>query len=234
MLRSAVRALSPEEIKEVLKHGHVDGALLSPALVDGLCRDHVGLSALRSLQYIHYVGAPLSVNSGELLSEHVYIVSSIGSTEVGGYFVKVHNDKKDWDYVEFQPHAGVEFELCFDKLHELVFVRRPECEPMQQIFQVYPDRDRHLTNDLWVEHSKHKGQWKIVGRTDDYVYLAHGEGLHASTLEREVERHPAVQAALIGGHARSKPVMLIELIPNAEYLRSSSACSISHSKRKFP
>lgn len=208
---------APAVVKGVLEYGNVDGAMLPPALIDALCLDPIGLSALRTLQYIHYVGAPLSITSGQLLSDHVRVVPSIGSTEAGGYFIKLRNTKKDWDYIEFQPHAGAVFEPRLDNLHELVFVRRPECEPMQQIFRVYPDRERHPTSDLWIEHPSQRGLWKIVGRADDYVYLAHAEGLHASTLEPEIERHPEVQAALIGGHGRPKPVLLVELIPDAQH-----------------
>ena len=94
---------------------------------------------------------------------------------------------------------------------------------MQQVFMAHPDESRYETNDLWVEHSERKGLWKIVGRTDDYVYLAHGEGLHASTLEPEFERDQLVKAALIGGHSRPKPVLLIELVPDAQTKAESEA-----------
>lgn len=87
---------------------------------------------------------------------------------------------------------------------------------MQQIFVLYPELDRFETKDLWREHPTRKGLWKIVGRTDDYVYLAHGDGLHASTMEHEIERHELVQAAIIGGHGKPIPVVLLELVPEAK------------------
>lgn len=80
---------------------------------------------------------------------------------------------------------------------------------------VYPDRDRFETKDLWVQHPVHKGLWKIVGRTDDYMVLSHGDGLYAASLEPEIEAHPAVRSALIGGHGRPAPVLLVELYPDA-------------------
>ncbi|KAL8829946.1 MAG: hypothetical protein Q9191_001718 [Dirinaria sp. TL-2023a] len=202
-------------VKSVLDNGNVDGALLVPALIDSMCLDAGALAALRKLKYIHYVGAPLNVDTGTKLSLYVRIVPSIGSTEAGGYFIKTTPTTNNWDYVEFEPHAGAEFEPRLDNLHELVFVRK-ETAPMQQIFLVYPNKDRHETNDLWVEHREHEGLWKIVGRTDDYVYLAHGEGLHASTLESIIERHELVKTALIGSYGRPAPVLLLELIPSAQ------------------
>lgn len=204
---------SPKALVDILTFGRIDGAILVPAIIDGLCRDTSGLAALRSLQYIHYAGAPLGVNSGKMLAEYVRLIPCIGSTEVGGYFLKLRNDTKDWDYIEFNTNAGAKFEPRSDNLHELVFVRNPEYAPMQQIFHLYPDKDRFETSDLWVEHPIRKGLWKIVGRTDDYVYLAHGDGLYASTMERELERHGLIQAALIGGYGKPKPIVLIEIVP---------------------
>lgn len=221
VLGPALAPPSPNIIRGVLKYGQIDGALLVPSLIDALCLDADALASLRSLKYIHYAGAPLSVNSGQLLAPYLHrLVPSIGSTEAGGYFTKVSRDATlaDFDYVAFQPHVGAIFEPRVDNLHELVFVRKPECEAtgMQPIFMVYPEKDRHETNDLWIEHPQKKGLWKIVGRLDDYVYLAHGEGLHASTLEPEIERHEMVKAALVGGHGKPKPVLLVELISEAQ------------------
>ncbi|THC89587.1 hypothetical protein EYZ11_010967 [Aspergillus tanneri] len=194
---------------------HIDGALLMPALIDQLCILPDGLQALRELKYIHYAGAPLSSKSGNLLSPYTQVVPCVGSTEAGGYFTSIHQNKEAWDYLSFQKHAGAEFKHRIDGLHELVFVRHPECA-MQQIFQVYPDRESFETNDLWIEHPVHKGLWKIIGRSDDYVYLAHGEGLHASLLEPEIIAHPSVKSAIIGGHGHLAPVLLVELVPGVE------------------
>ncbi|KAI4149283.1 MAG: hypothetical protein LQ340_004714, partial [Diploschistes diacapsis] len=81
---------------------------------------------------------------------------------------------------------------------------------MQQIFQICPDRDRFETSDLWTEHPQRKGLWKIVGREDDHVCLSHGNGLHALRWEPEIERSKDVRAALVGGHGRPVPVLLVE------------------------
>ncbi|RHZ57475.1 putative AMP-binding enzyme [Aspergillus thermomutatus] len=201
---------TPDIVVDILKYGRVDSALLTPALIDQMCFNDRALSALRNLKVLNYAGAPLSRKSGDLLAPHVQVVPVIGSTEVGGYFTRFRRDDKDWDYIEFQKHAGAVFEPRSGDLHELVFVRQPECK-MQHIFLLYPDRDRFETNDLWIEHPTRKGLWKIVGRMDDYVSLSHGDGLYASSLEPEIEQHPKVKAALIGGHGRPLPVLLVEM-----------------------
>ncbi|KAJ5718941.1 hypothetical protein N7493_007396 [Penicillium malachiteum] len=206
---------SPDIIAEVLRHGRVKGALLPPVLIDALCLSPNGLQALKDLQFIHYAGAPLSAKSAELLLPSTQVVPCVGSTEAGGYFTTIHGKSDAWDYLAFQRHAGATFEQRLGDLHELVFIRNPDCA-MQQIFSVYPDRDRFETNDLWIEHPTEKGIWKIIGRSDDYVCLSHGDGLHASLLEPEITAHPGVNNALIGGHGRQTPVLLVEFVDGAE------------------
>ncbi|KAB8223973.1 putative AMP-binding enzyme [Aspergillus novoparasiticus] len=206
---------TPRLLIDIFRYGRIDGALLMPALIDQLCLLPEGIEALRELKYIHYAGAPLSAKSGNLLAPYTQVVPCVGSTEAGGYFTAIHQNKDAWDYLSFQKHSGAEFQHRMNDLHELVFVRRPECA-MQQIFQVYPDRESFGTDDLWIEHPVHKGLWKIIGRSDDYVYLAHGDGLHASLLEPEIIAHPSVKSAIIGGHGQISPVLLVELIPGVE------------------
>lgn len=206
---------APQVLVDIFRHGKLDGALLMPALIDALCLFPEGLQALRELKYIHYAGAPLTAKSGNLLSSHTQVVPTVGSTEAGGYFTVIHGNTDAWEYLSFQKAAGAEFQRRMGALHELVFVNRPECA-MQQIFHVHPDRQSFETNDMWIEHPEHKGLWKIIGRSDDYVYLAHGEGLHASLLEPEIIAHPSVKSALIGGYGRPAPVLLVEVVPGAE------------------
>ncbi|EGE85548.2 AMP-binding enzyme [Blastomyces dermatitidis ATCC 18188] len=117
--------------------------------------------------------------------------------------------------VSFQRDIGAEFHHRMKGIHELVFVRWPEFR-LQPIFQLYPNLQTFETNDLFIEHPEHKGLWKIIGRKDDYVYLVHGDGIHAALLEEEIVAHPSVKAAVIGGFGRPVPVLLVELVPAAE------------------
>jgi hypothetical protein len=157
----------------------------------------------------------LSTQTGKQLENYVPIVPAIGSTDAGPYFTALHDHLEAWDYISFQKHAGAKFEHRLDNLYELVFVRQPANE-VQQVFKVYPELDRFPTSDLWMEHPVHKGLWKIVGRADDYVYLSHADGLHASSLEPEIEAHPGIKSALIGGHGRPAPVLIVELLSNID------------------
>ncbi|OJD10632.1 hypothetical protein AJ78_08409 [Emergomyces pasteurianus Ep9510] len=200
---------------DVFRHGKVDNIVLNPSLIDSLCLSPEGLQLLRDLNCVMYTGAPLSSKSGNLLAPYTHVLPCIGSTEAGDYFYIACDNKDSWDYVSFQKNAGVEFQHHMDDLHELVFIRRPECH-LQQIFHLYPDRQFFKTNDLFIEHPEHKGRWKIIGRSDDYIFIANGGGLNASRLEQDIVAHPTVKCALIGGFGRPAPVLLVELISTAE------------------
>lgn len=116
---------------------------------------------LKNLKAVHYAGAPLSITAGRALAPHVQIVPAIGSTDAGAYYTETVNSKgsEDWDYVRFKPHSGLVLEPRVDGMHELVFVRNPECW-MQPVFDLHPEWERFETKDLWVEHPVRKGTWK--------------------------------------------------------------------------
>ncbi|KAJ5391006.1 AMP-binding enzyme [Penicillium cataractarum] len=200
-------------VVNILHYGQVDGALMTPSLIEDLCLTDTGLQSLRSLKCLLYTGAPLAAKAGEKLVPHVHIASMVGSTEGGLFLTKLHDEKDAWDYINFQKHASAELVPRFGNLHELVFVRRPGCL-VPLAFQVNPGLDRIKTSDMLVEHPVHKGLWKFIGRGDDYVNFSHGDGMHASLIEAEIEYHPAVKTALIGENGRPAPVLLVELFPN--------------------
>ena len=212
VLLPANAAPTPPVIKTILKGTHVDGAMLVPALIDALIADPEAFELLKNLKAVHYAGAPLSVTAGRALDPHVQIVPAIGSTDAGAYFTEIVNLKgsEEWDYVRFQPHAGLVLEPRIDDMHELVFVKNPDCW-MQPVFDLHPEWERFETKDLWVEHPVKKGTWKIVGRIDDYVFVQNGDGLYVGPFERVLEEHPGVKCALIGGQGRQVPVVVLEL-----------------------
>ncbi|GKZ30777.1 hypothetical protein AbraIFM66950_010214 [Aspergillus brasiliensis] len=216
---------TPDTIISILQHGNVTTAMFPPSLIDALTLTPSGLSALHSLQYIHYAGAPLSPKTASLLLPHVPIFPAVGSTEAGGYFTELHPYRTEaWDYLTFNKHTGVAFEPrgsdsngdSQNQLHELVFIRDDATCALQPIFKLYPHLTRFETKDLWQEHPVYKGLWKIIGRVDDYVYLSHGDGINAALLEPEIVAHPGVKNALIGGHGRARPVLLVEAVEGVD------------------
>ncbi|KAJ5679304.1 AMP-binding enzyme [Penicillium macrosclerotiorum] len=199
-------------IVDLLHYGRVDGAFLTPALTEEMCLTDGGLKALRNLKFLHYGGAPLSNKTGEKLISHIQVVPTVGSSEAGLYLTRLHDKWDAWEYISFQKHACAKLEHRFGGLHELVFVRQPDTM-VPMIFQMFPDRDRYESSDMLVEHPMYKGLWKLIGRSDDWLSFSHGDGMHASLVEPDIEAHPAIKSALIGENGRPAPVLLVELLP---------------------
>ncbi len=155
-------------IDQIMKLGNVTGMILPPSLLESLCRDTGMLEHVRELKYIHYVGAPLNKGIGNSISRHVKLVSALGSTEAGPYYVKIHSDP-EWQYHSFCPSIGLEFEPRTKDLYEAVFCRKPGLERWQQIFRVYPHLDRFPTNDLMTRHPTKPDLWAFAGRSCVFV-----------------------------------------------------------------
>lgn len=121
---------SPQLARDVLKYSKAQGALLPPALIDGLCEEREGLQSLRNLDYLYFAGAPLTQRSAEKLIQHVPVKPAMGSTEAGAYFLRIM-DRDDWKYYSFRPGMVVELQHATDNIYEAVFVRKPEVETWQ-------------------------------------------------------------------------------------------------------
>lgn len=132
------------------------------------------------------------------LHQHVKLLSALGSTESGPYFVKVPK-REDWQYHHFYPSIGLGFEPRTDQLYEAVFRRTPGLERWQQISLVHPSKTEFRTNDLMASHPTDPSLWKFVGRQDDYILLSHGFGFWASDIESMVASLPDVEGLLLAG-----------------------------------
>ena len=198
-------------VDQVLKLGQVTGVILPPSLLEDLCRDPTMLEQVRKLKYVHYAGAPLNKSVGDSISRHVKLLSALGSTEAGPYFVKFHGDS-DWDYHSFCPSIGLAFERRTEDLYEAVFHRREGLARWQQIFAVFPHLDRFPTKDLMTPHPTKPDLWAYAGRGDDLVTLSHGNSLPASGLEAIITSHPDVRAAIVGGNGRARPFVILDIL----------------------
>ena len=220
-------AATASNVIQVLELGKVTGAAMPPSLIEDICCHPQGVASLRRLQYVYFVGAPLSQPTAEQLVGHCKVQPAMGSTEAGAYFIQIRNDD-DWEYYCFRPAMGVEFEQRTENLYELVFRRRPELARWQQIFQVHPNLNEFATKDLWVKHPSKPNIWRYSGRTDDLIILSHGEGLYASDMEAEIQKHPKVRTALIGGQRRPRPFLIIELLDNIRLSESEKGSLLTH------
>lgn len=196
---------------QVIEFGSLAGVLLPPSLLTDLCRNSKSLDRMRKLKYVYFTGGPLPPATANLFSGYVQPKPAMGSTEAGAYFLEILDDQ-DWQYYFFPPEMGVEFIQKKNELYELIFVRKAGLERWQQVFQVYSSLERFPTKDLWTRHPFEPNRWRYAGRADDMIIFSHGEEIHASTMETEIEKYQDVDAVLIGGNGRYQPCLIIELV----------------------
>ena len=207
----ADRPATPQLLDQIMKLGKVSGVIIPPSLLEDLCRDPNILEQVRNLKYVHYAGASLKQSTGDLISRHVKLVSALGSTEAGPYFVEYHGDS-EWNYHHFCPSIGLTFELRTEDLYEAVFCKKDGLERWQQVFAVYPHLNRFPTKDLMTRHPTKPDMWAVAGRGDDLITLSHGNSLPASGLETIITSHPDIRLAIVGGNGRARPFLILDVL----------------------
>ena len=195
----------------VLQYGNVNGALFPACLLEDMTPNPPMFERIKQLNFVAFAGAPLSKLTGDLIAPHTNLVPIIGSTEVG-LFTNYVLDSANWNYYKFQRMAGFEFEKHSDTLYELVVRKSPVLTRWQQVFYLYPSLKEFHTKDLFCKHPTEPDAWTFAGRTDEVITLTSGR-LHGGGMEAEIQRHPKVQAALIGGERRKRPFLLVEMAP---------------------
>ena len=202
------------QVLAVLQNANVQGAVIPPLLIQAVSDQTGGVDALRKLYALYFAGAPIARHVAVQLNGHCKLVPAAGSTETGAAFISVRSGEQDqWEYYRWRDSNGVRFDRKSEQLFELVFYRRPDLERFQQIFRVYPHLNEYRSGDLWTQHPTRADLWKYAGRTDDMVIFSHGEDLHATGMEQVIQEHPKIRAALIGGDGRSRPFLLLDLLP---------------------
>ena len=102
-----------------------------------------------------------------------------------------------------------------DTPRELFVVRTPEGRAVpgiQPVFELFPELEEWPTRDLYVRHPTKSDHWRCIGRNDDVIVLSNGEKLNpVDTESRVVNSHSKITAALVIGHGRFAPGLLLEV-----------------------
>lgn len=201
--------LSVDIANQVLRFGHVDGALYPPSLLEDICRSAAALETIKTLKFVIFGGSPLKKAVGDLLSKQVKLMDYIGSTEVGSYPL-FQLEPTDWDYFRFHPFFEFEMEPRSGGTYELVLHHTDKSKDFSSIFHLYPHLKEYRTKDLWLKHPTKKDLWRYHGRTDDLIVLSHGEDLDPTHMEAVIQRHARVRSAIVAGEGRIRPFLLLE------------------------
>ena len=205
----SVPKINAEIANSVHLYGNVEASLFPPSILVDISTNPEYLENLRSLEFVSYVGGPLSYSTGQLISAKTHLNSGFGSTETG-YLPTEITAPEDWQYVKFSSQLGHQFHDFGDNLFELIITRDKALEPFQGIFFTFPDLQEYSMKDLYVSHPAKKGLWRHAGRTDDVIVFLDARKLNPASMEAAIGSHPSIGVAIICGHARPQPAVLIE------------------------
>lgn len=204
------KPLSVELLTGTIQSTKPAAALLPPSMVEEMSHSEAATSALHSLDYLYFAGAPLAPEVGNRLSDYIKLVSIMGSSEAGVIISLVPEGEGNWGYFEWNPAYGVDMQDRGEGLYEMVIPRKADSRKIHGIFHSHPHLNEYHTNDLFVQHPSNPKLWKYHGRYDDVIVLSNGEKLTPVTLEKAIEGHPLVHRALLIGQSRFQTSLLVE------------------------
>ena len=160
---SPEKPLTAELLAQIVKDTNPDTSILAPSVLEDLSQSELGMSSLSTFSMHTFGGAPLAREVGDRISEITHLQSVLGSSENAVFRGLKHQDKGDWQYLEWDPNAGYEMRDAGDGLFELVILRAED--PLAHaVFHTYPDNDEYRTGDLFTSHPEKDGLWLYSGR----------------------------------------------------------------------
>lgn len=187
---------------------------MAPLTLEGISKDDNLLDEIsQRLNMLLFSGGSLPKVFGDVIATKIKLTSLLGSSESGPIptmYPLGYNFERDWNYIQIHPALGAKFDDSAAGVAELVWERSPKTEPYQTVFTIYPDLQVFRTKDLFTPHSELPNTWTHASRSDDVIVFLHGEKINPIAFESNVSKHPDVSAALMFGHQRFEPGLLIE------------------------
>ncbi|KAM4058812.1 male sterility protein [Hirsutella rhossiliensis] len=209
------RPLNSDLVIQCLAQSGADAALLPPSIMEELSHTEEGIETLRKLNFVSFGGGALSKAAGDMLVERgVTLENSMASTEHFPYPRYFQRNSKLWQYFSFNMDVmGADWRPLEDDdgVHELVFVRKDANGRRQQgVFYTFPDAQEWATKDIFKRHPDLPDHWMYQGRIDNIIVFSNGEKLNPVSIEAAVTAHANVKGAVVVGHQRFQPALLVE------------------------
>ncbi|KAJ7490927.1 hypothetical protein FB451DRAFT_1221453 [Mycena latifolia] len=194
---------TPENALKGIRATKPDLVMSTPSAIEIWSEDPAGLEAMQSLKGLTYVGAPLNKRVGDaLVSKGVVLCSSYGAMEMGIITPFFRNHGKDWDYFSVRESYSA--------------VRVPEEDGSGLYTHTYlyhAGGQPHPVSDLLEQHPENPELHRVVGRKDDVIAFSSTFKMDPGSVESHVNQNRLVDAALVFGHGRTHPGILIQLKP---------------------
>lgn len=203
------RPLTDEMLDQILRETEPKITIMGSSILDDMSKSDLGLNCLAKFEYVSYGGSPLASEVGNRIAEVVRLQSVLGTSECSIFPSLISEDKKDWNYLEFNPHYGSEMQDVGDGLYELV-VQRGQDRKSKAVFHTFPDKTEYRTGDLFSAHPTRDGLWLYAGRQDDLIVLSNGEKFNPTATEETISSHPLVNLALVVGQGHFQAAAILE------------------------
>ncbi|KAF7329185.1 Acetyl-CoA synthetase-like protein [Mycena kentingensis (nom. inval.)] len=239
---NAAAPAPPEVLLESTIATKADLLLTVPVYLETWSQTKRGVDALQTFETVCYVGASLNRAVGDSLVENGVGLSHLyGAMEQGflnPFFVKP-TKPHDWEYFSLVPGLTaartVEPDTAGLYTHTyLITDDFPACFSNESV-------DGHLgckLSDLLEAHPTEEGLHRVYGRSDDQITFSSGFKMNPVPLEAIITRNPAVEFAIMLGHGRTHPGVIIQLsfgiLRQSEEVQDSIWASIQEANKTSP
>lgn len=206
---SPEKPLTAELLAQIVTDTNPGTSIIAPSVLEELSQSELGMQSLSKFCLVAFGGAPLAQEIGDRISEITHLQSVLGSSENALFGAMKHQNKRDWQYLEWNPNAGFDMRDAGEGFFELV-IPRGDGRAAHAVFHTYPDKDEYKTGDLFVRHPEKEGLWLYSGRRDDVIVLSNGEKFNPTTMEEIISSHPLVARTLVVGQGRFQSGAIIE------------------------
>ncbi|KAF9265405.1 acetyl-CoA synthetase-like protein [Marasmius fiardii PR-910] len=206
---------TPENTLDAFERTSTNATMIFPTFLQIWSKEPQSVKRLTKLEYVVLTGGPLDIESGDaLVREGVKLRTIYGGTEFGqvNHLRARPGDEKEWQWMEFnESRVGVRWLDAGLNRGEIVLLHTETHMPA--ISNLPEDTGLikgYSTSDVWERHPTKPWLFKLVGRVDDVLIHSSGEKTVPGPMEKIVMESPLVKGAVIFGHGRSQPGILIE------------------------
>ncbi|KAJ7161974.1 hypothetical protein C8R43DRAFT_1123681 [Mycena crocata] len=183
------------EIRSGIVATKPDLVLATPAVIKSWSESLSGLNAMQSLKSFTYIGAPLNKRIGD---DSILHVSREG---LGLLFcaqfkaVKLSEEEGSAADSALYTHKYLVSESYAPGYTNTEVDGRPGC----------------AVSDLLEPHPDNPALQRVYGRKDEQIWFSNRARMNPGPVEAHINRNPLVDAALVFGHGRTHPGVLIQL-----------------------
>lgn len=206
-------------MSEVLKAQPLRSFYVPPGILEQWAAEPAADEQAKELQFVLFGGGSISPQTGDKLSKITSLRQSYEGLEFGHIQLLVPEDhdvaeEDEWSYIELNPYVDCEMVPVADDIYEMVLHQDEEFSIHHALWHNFPDVDVLETGDLFTPHPSKEGLWRFHSRKEDTVVLSGNQKFHPADMENIIQGNSLLSGALIVGHGRPDPMLIMEVHPD--------------------